>query len=228
MHSIESAARSPSAEPNQVSKSLASFLLALHPKVAGQQTRLHASLRPPRVASSAPTMSALDPLKGPLQSYSDIWVPFFKAAEESGLAPDWLIHWGHPAAMATVLLTMGTFGAYLGWQTRLGKGEESMLLTLGDKIREFHPKLMAGALFFFFLGGQGGIVLSAVQGKPLLESTHATTAFLGMGLLVVQALLPKLFASTKLARDAHAYLGSATMLVLYFHMAAGLNLGFSF
>jgi hypothetical protein len=173
-------------------------------------------------------MSALELLKGPLQSYADIWVPLFKEAQESGLAPDWLIHWGHPAAMGTVLLTMCTFGAYLGWQTRLGKGGEANLLTLGETVREFHPKLMAGACFFFFLGGQGGIVLSAVQGKPLLESTHATTAFLGMGLLAVQALLPTLFSKTTIARDAHAYLGSATMLVLYFHMAAGLNLGFSF
>jgi hypothetical protein len=216
-------------EQQEISKPLASFLLTHNPTAAGYQPRLATRVRTSRVAKSAnPKMSMLEPLKGPLQSYSDIWVPFFKTAQESGLAPDWLIHWGHPAAMGTVLLTMGTFGAYLGWQTRLGNGGESNLLTLGDKVREFHPKLMLGACFFFFLGGQGGIVLSAVQGRSILESTHATTAFLGLGLLLVQAILPKLFDKTSIARDVHAYLGSATMLLLYFHMAAGLNLGFSF
>ena len=32
--------------------------------------------------------------------------------EESGLAPEFLIHWGHAGAMAMVLLAMGGYGPW--------------------------------------------------------------------------------------------------------------------
>ena len=125
---------------------------------------------------------------------------------------------------------MGVIGAYMGWQIRLGNGEDVTPLTLGETIREAHPKIIGGAFFFFLLGGQGGLVLLDAQDKSILESPHAMTAVLSVVLLTAQALLPKLFATENgaLARNVHAYLGTATMAVLFAHMATGLNLGLSF
>ena len=190
----------------------------------------HKSILTHTFSPSLIDMSALDGIKEPVQSYVDIWTPMFKQASESGLLPDFILHWGHGAAMASVLLSMGVIGAYMGWQIRFGNGDEVTPLTLGETIREAHPKIIGGAFFFFLLGGQGGLVLLDTQGKSILESPHAMTAVLSVVLLATQAVLPKLFATEngKLARDVHAYLGSATMTVLFAHLVTGLNLGFSF
>ena len=90
--------------------------------------------------SRNPGMSAFDGIKEPVQSYVDIWTPMFRQASDSGLVPDFILHWGHGAAMASVLLSMGVIGAYMGWQIRLGNGEDVTPLTLGDTIRVAHPK----------------------------------------------------------------------------------------
>mmetsp|Transcript_18817 Transcript_18817/g.29101 ORF Transcript_18817/g.29101 Transcript_18817/m.29101 type:complete len:245 (-) Transcript_18817:367-1101(-) len=185
-----------------------------------------------RIGSSKTSMhmSLFDGVKAPIQSYVDIWTPMFHQAIDMGLVPEFLLHWGHGAAMASVLLSMGVFGAWMGWQIRLGNGEETNALTLGETIREFHPKIIGGAFFFFLLGGQGGLVLLDTQGQSILESPHAITALISVVLLAVQATLPKLFATENgaLARDVHAYLGSATMVALFAHLLTGVNLGLSF
>lgn len=199
-----------------------------------------AGLRPsmPRAAPSSSVARAaaesahdnfldLSGVEGGVQAYVDIWTPMFKSAIEAGLAPEALIHWGHAAAMGTVLLAMGGFGTFLGWQIRLGNGATVYPVTLGMSAAEMHPLLMGAALFFFFLGGQGGLVLLATQGQPILASAHSSTAVVGLGLMGAQAVLGKTMGESPEKRTIHAFLGTSVMLVLLVHMVFGMNLGYS-
>ena len=141
--------------------------------------------------------------------------------------PSALIKWFHGVNMGIVLATMATFGAFLGWKIRGGEGDIEFT---GKTARELHPTLMGLAFLFFFLGGQGGLVLLDVQNQPILNSTHFVTGSIGIALLAFQGLLPKFFASEngEGLRTVHAYLGSATMLLLFVHAGFGLQLGNSF
>ena len=87
---------------------------------------------------------------------------------------------------------------------------------------------MGAALFFFLLGGQGGLVLLATAGQPILQSAHSSTAVISLGLLLAQATLGVTMGGSELKRSVHAYLGSATMLALFVHAYFGFNLGQSF
>ena len=174
-------------------------------------------------------MGLLDPIKDPVESYVGIWTPLFQQAKDSGLVTDWLLHWGHGAAMGTVLTIMVPIGAYLGYQVRAGNGSKEYWFTLGKTAREQHPLIMGLAAFFFLLGGQGGLVLLEIEGKPILESSHAVSAIVGLTLLTIQAALPLLFKSKgEVARAVHTYCGTGTVVALMIHALNGINLGISF
>jgi len=135
--------------------------------------------------------------------------------------PDWLVHWGHPGNMAIVLLAIGGYGSYLGWQLRNPDADQEVLELAAEK----HPQLMGLMFFFFAVGASGGLLAEIMGGKPILTSAHATTAFLGLALLGFQAMLPLLFEDQPSLRTAHAYLGSGIMLVFLVHAGLGLQHG---
>eukprot|EP00438_Fugacium_kawagutii_P008136 Skav234377 [mRNA] locus=scaffold2071:184200:185763:- [translate_table: standard] len=185
---------------------LAALVLSLGSAFAGCGGARRELRRLPRAAENFIPLDAVEPA---VTSYVNIWTPLFKSAQESGLAPEFLIHWGHAGAMATVLLAMGGYGTFLGWSTRLGNGNAVYPLSLGQTAAQLHPQLMGLALFLFFLGGQGGLVLLATQGQPILQSAHSSTAVIGLGLMAVQAALGVTMGDSSEKRTIHAVLGTA-------------------
>jgi hypothetical protein len=70
---------------------------------------------------------------------------------------------------------------------------------------DMHSTLMTVMGVIFFLGANGGIVLSLVQDKPITESVHFTTAMIGFAMLAAQGSITKLFAGavTLLSQTLH-------------------------
>lgn len=195
---------------------------ALSPTVRTIQPKVALTRAPAPVASAG--ILALDGLAPAFAAYADIWTPTLFSLG----APDFIYHWGHGAAMFTVLAAMGGYGTFLGWQTRLGNGDEVLPFNLGKPNREMHSTLMPVMVLMFLLGGQGGFVLLRGQGQPILESPHASTAVIGLALLFVQAAIGKTMGDSPTGRTVHAYLGSATMITLVAHAVYGFQLGNSF
>ena len=77
--------------------------------------------------------------------------------------------------MGVVLFAMGGFGTYLGWSIRtdprvsgqLALADQPTWFNLGKTTAELHSTLMAGMAFIFFLGANGGLVLSLVQASRM-------------------------------------------------------------
>ncbi|CAN6824969.1 unnamed protein product [Brassica oleracea] len=148
--------------------------------------------------------------------------PFVEIVKSLNL-PDWLVHWGHPGNMAVVLFAMGGYGTYLGFRIRYSDDIEEKA-----KAKDLHPKLLAGMFFFFSLGATGGITSLLTSDKPIFESPHAVTGFIGLALLTIQTVLPTLFKDKPELRGVHGILGSGIMALFLVHAAFGLQLGLSY
>ncbi|KAF3441817.1 hypothetical protein FNV43_RR15732 [Rhamnella rubrinervis] len=148
--------------------------------------------------------------------------PFVELVKSWNL-PDWLVHWGHPGNMAVVLFAMGGYGTYLGFRIRFSDDVEEKA-----KAKDLHPKLLGGMFFFFALGATGGITSLLTSGKPIFESPHAVTGFIGLALLTIQTLSPVLFEENPGLRNVHGILGSGIMTLFLVHAALGLQLGLSY
>mmetsp|Transcript_25006 Transcript_25006/g.48614 ORF Transcript_25006/g.48614 Transcript_25006/m.48614 type:complete len:261 (+) Transcript_25006:61-843(+) len=173
-----------------------------------------------------------EPIVGGVTAYMNLFAPIFKSLN----LPGWVLHWFHAINMGLVLGTMGLYGAFLGWKTRLEPATAQSLApgpsfaNLGKTTAELHATLMSVMAVIFFLGANGGLVLTLVQDKPIMESAHFTTAMGGFLLLAMQAALTTRFAGEtgNTARTTHAFLGSATMGVFFYHAYLGLQLGLEY
>ncbi|XWS66833.1 hypothetical protein CRYUN_Cryun05aG0234900 [Craigia yunnanensis] len=153
---------------------------------------------------------------------SSLFGPFVELVKSWNL-PDWLVHWGHPGNMAVVLFAMGGYGTYLGFRIRNSDDVEEKA-----KAKDLHPKLLGGMFFFFALGATGGITSLLTSDKPVFESPHAVTGFIGLTLLTIQTILPTLFEGNPGLRNVHGILGSGIMTLFLIHAALGLQLGLSY
>merc|ERR1711966_302414 len=181
------------------------------------------------LAEQASTLLAAYPegLVNGMTSYFNLFVPIFKGLN----LPPFLLHWFHALNMGTVLVAMGGYGTALGWSMRNKPAEKfepapTFILpagsNLGKTTSELHATLMSVMGLIFFLGANGGLVLSLVQDKPITESVRFT-------MLAIQGSLTKLFEgqNAQVARTAHAFFGTATMGLFLFHASQGLALGFA-
>ncbi|GER54287.1 phosphotransferases [Striga asiatica] len=153
---------------------------------------------------------------------TSLFSPFVELIKSWNL-PDWLVHWGHPGNMTVVLFAMGGYGTYLGFRIRLSNDVEEKA-----KAKDLHPKLLGGMFFFFALGATGGVISLLTSDKPIFESPHAVTAFIGLALLTIQTILPALFEGNPGLRNVHGILGSGIMTLFLVHAALGLQLGLSY
>ncbi|MDX2212899.1 MAG: DUF4079 domain-containing protein [Oculatellaceae cyanobacterium bins.114] len=135
--------------------------------------------------------------------------------------PEPIVHWGHPAMMAIVVLVMGSFVGLAGWRGRVLTGEASV------KSREDHRKLAPLMFLFIALGYTGGVLSLVMQHKPILQSPHFFTGSLALVLLGINAVIALTgFGKDKgIMRSLHAYLGSAALCLLFLHGVLGLKLG---
>ncbi len=139
--------------------------------------------------------------------------------------PEPIVHWGHPVMMGIVVVVMGSYTAYAGWQSRLTVDAE-----VADKNRADHRKLAPLMFLFISLGYTGGVLSLVMQKQPILESTHFWTGTAAIGLLTVNSLLALTgFGGEKkdVFRTIHAYVGAGIMLLLLVHGVFGLKLGLS-
>lgn len=138
--------------------------------------------------------------------------------------PEPIVHWGHPVMMGIVVLVMGSYVAYAGWQGRLAEDKEA-----AAKNRADHRKLAPLMSLFIALGYTGGVLSLVMQRQPILQSPHFWTGTIVLVLLGLNG-------STSLAgfwgdkaglRMTHAYIGTVAFLLLLVHGFLGLKLGLS-
>jgi fucose 4-O-acetylase-like acetyltransferase len=135
--------------------------------------------------------------------------------------PEPIVHWGHPLMMAIVVLVMGSFVGLAGWRGRVVVDEAAAV-----KSRSDHRKLAPLMFAFIAAGYTGGVLSLVMQNQPIFESPHFWTGSAAVLLLGLNgAIAATGFAQKSSLRTLHAYLGSATLCLLFLHAVFGLKLG---
>jgi hypothetical protein len=142
--------------------------------------------------------------------------------------PEPVVHWGHPAMMGIVVLVMGSYAVWAGWQGRLATDADTSL-----KQRKEHAKVAALMTTFLAMGYTGGILSLVMQKHAILESPHFWTGTIVLTVLMANGAIAAIFKrkqdadTSALLRKFHAYLGSTAFALLLVHGALGLKLGLS-
>jgi magnesium-transporting ATPase (P-type) len=152
-----------------------------------------------------------------------LWLEPIAAWFRSLGTPELIVHWGHPVMMGTVVLVMGSYVAYAGWQSRLSQDEAVIAKQKAD-----HRQLAPLMFLFIALGYTGGILSLVMQHQPILASPHFWTGSAAILLLAITSIIANFgFGSDKSGalRTFHAYLGSSILVLLIVHGILGLKLG---
>lgn len=138
--------------------------------------------------------------------------------------PEPIVHWGHPVMMGIVVLVLGSYVVYAGWNGRLAQDKDAAIKSRAD-----HRKLAPLMFLFIALGYTGGVLSLVMQGQPILESPHFWTGTVVLGLLFTNSLLSKagFWGDKPALRMLHAYLGTVAFSLLLIHGVLGLKLGLS-
>lgn len=138
--------------------------------------------------------------------------------------PEPIVHWGHPAMMGIVLFVMGSFVGLTGWKSRTLAEKDP---DAAAKNRLDHRKIAPLMFVFIALGYTGGVLSLVMQNESIFESPHFWTGSAIIALLSLNGLLAAVNFGGGTLRAAHAYIGSAALVLFVVHAALGLNLGLS-
>jgi Protein of unknown function (DUF4079) len=138
--------------------------------------------------------------------------------------PEPIVHWGHPAMMAIVVLVMGSVVGLTGW-----RGRQVADPSQAKENRMKHRQIAPLMFLFIGLGYTGGVLSLVMQDKPILQSPHFWTGSAAILLLSINAAIAATGFGKNNAglRTAHAYLGSTVLCLLFLHGLLGLKLGLS-
>ncbi len=143
-------------------------------------------------------------------------------------SPDFY-HWAHPIIMGLAVLSLSGYGIYTGKQVQQFRaGNKTVSRETYFKSKQAHPVAMTTLLALLFFGFQSGLASMLVLEKPLIESPHALSAVICLGLLLAQGAIGANIDAAPNARQAHSILGKLTGAAITVHLLSGITLGVSF